>query len=165
MTRDAMSLKGNLDALRGWVEMREGAAIHRDRLLSQRRVQLQILEPEEFPEVVAPGGPLVRGGGRHRVPVTLRLAAEVLVHGSHREPVGSPVRPLLGAGEHAFEIVHVDAVGDKTRLPVMRRQLHAIHRRLHQTGAPRNRRPISPLPSTLAPVPSRRTRPLSRTTP
>src|SRR3984957_21198657 len=81
-----------------------------------------------------------------------------------RVPVGTPVRPLGRASEHIFEIIDVDAVGDKAWLPVVRGHLHTIHRVGH-AGAPRNKRPISPLPSTSTPLPSRRTRPLSSTTP
>src|ERR1022692_2016614 len=128
-------------------------------------MQRRVLEPQELAEVVAPRRALICLGCRHHPAVTLGLLAHRLVDAAHRVPVGSPVRPLHGSGQHVLEIVDVDTVGNEARLPVMRCDLHTVHRSVHQTGAPRNRRPISPLPSTPAPVPSRRIRPLSSTTP
>ena len=70
--------------------------------------------------------------------------------------------------EHTFEVVHVDAVGDETRPPVLRSQLDAVHgtplQRGH-TGAPEEQAADLAVAEHLAPVPSRRTRPPSSTTP
>ena len=72
-----------------------------------------ILEPEELPEVEAPGRALVRLGGGDLAPLALGLFRERAVHVADLHPVRPPVLPFRRPALDLFEIVHVDAVGGR----------------------------------------------------
>src|SRR5205814_3135240 len=92
------------------------------------------LEPEELPEVVAPGRALVRLGGGDLAPLALGLFRERAVHVADLHPVRPPVLPFRRPALDFFEIVDVDAVGGEPRLPVAGGELDLVLWGLRITG-------------------------------
>src|SRR5205807_1284866 len=88
----------------------------------------EILEPEELPEVIAPGGPLIASGRRYGSSVLFRVTTERFVHLADGPPVGAPVLPFRRLRYGRVEVIEIDTVGDEARPPVMRGDLDAVAR-------------------------------------
>src|SRR4029077_6676814 len=107
-------------------ELGESLAIDGHRAVAQLGVDFLIFEPEELAQVVAPRGALKGLGGGKMSATISSFSGEALMHLSDGPPVGPPVLPLGGLADGVVEVVDIDAVGDESRSPVMRRDLHVV---------------------------------------
>ncbi len=100
--------------------MREGLGIAIHRQPVKPLVQVAVLEPKKFSEVVTPGRALVAVGGSHRSACARRLLCQGEVDVAHREPIRAPVFPVDRRADHPIEVIDVDSIRGEARPPMAR---------------------------------------------
>src|SRR5207302_11326362 len=108
-----MPFERDLEPDRGWVEIRQRPPVHRHRPVSQFGMESRVFEPQELSQVVGPGRPQIRLGGRQRPTLLLGLIPETFVYLPNGLPVRPPISPIRRLPHGLVAVIDIAPVADE----------------------------------------------------